>query len=282
MKISSAFIVLFSVLAISCNQPPNQQHTKLTDDTSQTKTTANEIDASKAGKPAVPASDLSIDFITFWNYYSRHVKLNQDFEAYDTKGQTITKEAFLKHLNTGLYFPLRIYTKNTDLGYKLHKIPAKADSDISTYMKQFSKQELIYYKMQGKEVPVFHFTSISGQSYTSENTKGKIVLFKCWFISCVPCVQEMPALNELVKKYKDRKDILFISLAIDGKKELTQFLNKTRFDYATVPGQETYMSKKLNVTAYPTHFLIDRTGKLVRALYNDVEVAKALEKEISL
>lgn len=278
MKRLFAFITLFSTLTLSCDQAPRN----LPDIDSQSTTPTTKIEASKEGEPLVPASDLLTDFTTFWNYYSNNVKLNQDFVAYDAKGEKIKKETFIKQLNTGLYFPLEVHTKNSDLGYKLEKIPAKADSVISDYMKQFSKQELIFYRMQGKEIPAFHFTGIDGQSYTSENTKGKIILFKCWFIKCVPCVQEMPALNELAKKYEERKDILFISLAMDGKKELVEFLSKTRFDYATVPMQKKYMAEKLNVVAYPTHFLIDKSGKLVRALYNDVEVGEALEKQISL
>lgn len=282
MKIRYTFIALLSVSLISCNQAPKQQSSKLTDSISQTKAPTNEIEEPNEGKPIIPAADLVKDFMTFWDYYSRNVKLNQDFAAFNTKGEAITKQTFLKQLNTGLYFPLRVYTKSVDFGYQLHKIPAKADSAISSYMKQFSTQQLIYYSMQGKEIPAFNFTTVDGQSYTNANTKGKIILFKCWFIRCVPCVQEMPALNNLVEKYKDRKDILFISLAIDDKKALKQFLNKTRFDYETVPDQGTYMSNKLNVSAYPTHFLIDKTGKLVRVLENDIEVAEALEKEIKL
>ncbi|ACU02944.1 MULTISPECIES: TlpA family protein disulfide reductase [Pedobacter] len=280
MKPFYAFLLLLTVSTLSCNQdakksPPIPGESK-------TSTSPSVTDPSKAGKPVAPARELLTDFMTFWNYYSGNVKLNQDFEAYDVKGTLITKEIFLKNLNSGLYFPLRVYTKSAELGYKLQEIPATADTMIPAYMKQFSKQELTYYKMQGKNIPSFNFTAIDGNTYTSENTKGKIVLFKCWFISCLPCVQEMPALNDLVKKYKDRKDILFISLAIDGKKELQQFLAKTRFDYATIPDQENYMSKKLNVTGYPTHFLIDKAGKLVRALHNETELAEALEKEIAL
>lgn len=284
LKTFHTYILLLSALLISCNQTPKQQSTEFVDAISQAKTPipVNIIDAPKERTPIIPAADLCKDFTTFWNYYTQNVKLNQDFSAYNNKGETITKEDFLKQLKTGLYFPLRVFSKTDDFAYQLQKIPAKADSAISTYMKQFSTQELIYYSMQGKEIPAFNFTTIDGQSYTNANTKGKIVLFKCWFISCVPCVQEMPALNKLVEKYKNQKDILFISLAIDHKTALKQFLDKTRFDYETVANQSIYMSNKLNVSAYPTHFLIDKAGKLVRVLHDDVEVAEALEKEIKL
>lgn len=284
LKTFHTYILLLSALLISCNQTPKQQSTEFVDSISQAKTPipVNIIDAPKERAPIIPAADLCKDFTTFWNYYTQNVKLNQDFSAYNNKGETITKEDFLKQLKTGLYFPLRVFSKTDDFAYQLQEIPAKADSFIPAYMKQFSTQELKFHSMQWKEIPAFNFTTIDGQSYTNANTKGKIILFKCWFISCLPCVQEMPALNELVEKYKDRNDILFISLAIDGKKALKDFLSKTKFDYETVSDQKSYMSNKLNVSAYPTHFLINKKGILVRVLYNDKEVAEAIEKEVKL
>lgn len=91
----------------------------------------------------------------------------------------------------------------------------------------------------------------------------------------------MPALNELVQKYKDRNDILFVSLAIDPKPELQAFLAKTQFDYATVPNQERYMAEKLLVNAYPTHFIIDKKGLLVNVVSDEQSIADLLEKEIA-
>jgi peroxiredoxin len=41
------------------------------------------------------------------------------------------------------------------------------------------------------------------------------------------------------------------------------------------------MSDELHVMAYPTHFLIDKKGNIVRALPDENQVAEALEKEIA-
>ena len=34
--------------------------------------------------------------------------------------------------------------------------------------------------------------------------KDKPTFVNFWFMSCSPCIEEMPALNELKEKYKDR------------------------------------------------------------------------------
>ncbi|MEJ5961429.1 TlpA family protein disulfide reductase [Pedobacter immunditicola] len=142
----------------------------------------------------------------------------------------------------------------------------------------FAKKELVFYRMEGRPVPKFDFVTIEGDRYTSENTKGKILLLKCWFIACVPCVKEMPALNTLIESYRHRKDMVFLSLATDEEASLKTFLKNTKFDYQTVAAQASYMSDKLNVYAYPTHFLVDKAGKVVKVTNSVDELETFLKR----
>ena len=80
------------------------------------------------------------------------------------------------------------------------------------------------------------------------------------------CVKEFPELNKLVDEYHGRNDIVFISLALDTKENLLKFLEKKEFKYASVPEMKNYMDKKLNITQYPTHLLIDRNGKIMKVV----------------
>ncbi|MBB2147928.1 TlpA family protein disulfide reductase [Pedobacter gandavensis] len=285
MKTTNAFI-LFSFLLITLNNQVLAQQKNVNQvKPSATKVSRTEVTVSSlsnAGKPIYDAKRVLKDFPTFWDYHYKNVTLNEDFLAYDLAGKKISKTKFLNQLKTGKYIALQVYTATSSLAYKLHKIPATADPAIVGYMRDFGKKQLIFSQMKGKKAPAFNFTDVNGKTYTSENTKGKIVLFKCWFTTCTACIAEMPELNKLVKKYKNRTDILFISLAINDKKELQRFLSKTKFDYATIPAQESYMRKQLNVAAYPTHFLINKTGKIIFISEDADQIKRHLEKEIAL
>ncbi len=228
------------------------------------------------GQPIVSSAAALANFSAFWLYYNQHIELFSNFTPLNTKGEVISKKSFLTQMGTGRYFPLALHAADQVPVYRLEKIGPKAHENIGAYMKMFSGHELKYHELKGKPVPAFRFTAVDGKVYTSENTKGKIVLFKCWFIGCVACVAEMPALNQMVEQYKDRKDILFISLASDSKAKLQQFFTKVKFDYTTIPLQNDYMVKKLNVTVYPTHFLINKEGILVQVLPDERQIAKAL------
>jgi thiol-disulfide isomerase/thioredoxin len=268
-------IAIVCVALISCVQTPKAEEQEAV-----AKLEIPQIDQSKIGTPIVPEKEILKDFTSFWSYYTRNIKFFEDFIPFDTAGIIMKKAEFLKTLNSGAYYPLAIYSKDSLINYKLAKIPAKASGDISAYMKQDSKDALVHYNMEGKAIPAFSFTDVNGKLYSSANTKGKIVLFKCWFIGCGACVKEMPALNKMVQKYKDRNDILFLSLAINAKKPLQVFLEKTQFDYATVPNQEKYMEKQLKVPAYPHHFLINKQGLLVKSVGDATDIEMFLEREL--
>jgi len=277
MRDFHTIFLLFVLFLASCSQNPESKKVSA----NSVKVLSVKEDRLKAGEPEFPLHSITVDFMSYWTYHVQYVKLYRDFAATDEKDKSIRKEDFLLALTTGKYLPLLIHTIDSTTNYKLIKIPAKLLKDIGGVVADYAKTQLGYFKMEGKPIPKFSFSDVNGVKYSSDETKGKIVLFKCWFIKCVACVEEMPELNELVQKYNNRKDILFVSLAIDDQKALQDFLLKTKFDYAVVPDQERYMAEKLKVRQYPTHFLIDKNGILVKTVQNAAETAEILEKLIS-
>lgn len=274
MRNLCAILLLFVLFSSSCLQKPNSDRPK----PESTQVLSVKENMPKVGTPEYALASITSDFEHYWNYHARYVKLYRDFLPVDENDKPIEKEAFLLKLTKGKFLPLLIHTENPGGSYKLVKIPAHLKKDGGAVIADYAKTQLRYFKMEGKPIPSFNFNDANGVNYSSENTKGKIVLFKCWFIGCLACVQEMPELNEMVEKYKNRKDILFISLAIDDKKPLLDFLGKTKFEYATVPNQEKYMTEKLKVNAYPTHFLIDKNGVLVKTVDTGSETSEVLEQ----
>ncbi len=69
----------------------------------------------------------------------------------------------------------------------------------------------------GKGDPAISFVSKDslGIDRDLKILKGKIIYIDLWATWCGPCLAEMPYFEELKKKYKDNKDIVFVSLSID-------------------------------------------------------------------
>jgi peroxiredoxin len=162
--------------------------------------------------------------------------------------------------------------------YKLYPIN-ESQPEIKATIKQKAASEIEHFEKEGQLLPAYKFTDITGKAYSSTSTKGKVVVIKCWYIGCVACVKEFPEVNKLVDGYKDRDDILFISLAIDGKEDLTDFLKGNELKYATVPHMKDFMQDQLGIGSYPTHILLDRAGKIVKVVDSVEELKPFLEKQ---
>ena len=232
------------------------------------KSEKNDAELSKPSQPSTSDTIFNTnpevvltDFNSWWSYYYSKTNLAENFIGFNDSLKIITKEEFLQRLQSGKFAPIKTRIKDGVAEYKLYKL-GNNRADISNIIKQETGKVLINFHKQGKALPVFNFKDLKGNIYNPENTKGKIIVLKCWFIHCTSCVAEFPALNKIVEEYKDRKDILFISLAFDDKTQLEDFLKTKQFEYETVPNKKKYMIDELGVSVYPTHIIVGKDGKI--------------------
>ena len=219
---------------------------------------------------------ISKDFRSYYNYRYSNIKLSRDFIALDSSFTAIDKGSFLRMLVTGEFMPVKIDTVPT---YMLFKMPDETNPEIIRDIKNYAEKTSFYMGMERKPMPAFNFKDINGDVYNNASFDGKIVVIKCWFISCVACVKEFPELNKLVEQNKhNKKDIVFISFALDSKERLKSFLSEKRFDYLVIPDAENFISDALHVDTYPTHILLDKKGKVVTYVNDVHDLIPALEK----
>ncbi len=71
----------------------------------------------------------------------------------------------------------------------------------------------------GMPSPEFNdYINYNGGTTSLKDLRGKYVYIDIWATWCHPCMDEIPFLNEIEEKYKD-KNIAFVSISIDRKEE---------------------------------------------------------------
>tara|TARA_R110002126_G_scaffold58619_1_gene154530 strand:+ start:210 stop:986 length:777 start_codon:yes stop_codon:yes gene_type:complete len=230
------------------------------------------------GNPEVDPLKIQDNFMDWWSYQYKNVMLSRDFIGLDANAKEISKEQFLQTLSNGGFIPIRLESKDsTVFYYKLFKIETSSDTSIQATIAEAAFTNLQNFKKEGQPFPPFAFKDLKGNLITNENLKGKIVVIKCWFIHCVACIEEFPAVNKMATNYKNRKDIVFISLAEDTPQELRTFLLKRPLQYAVVPNMKTYMNVTLQLNGFPTHFIVSKKGTIEKVTSNYHELDAALE-----
>jgi peroxiredoxin len=236
----------------------------------------------KYGKPEVDPIQIQKTYTDWSAYQSKKIMLSRDFVALDILSKEISKESFLDQLANGNFIPIRLKSDDSIYYYKLFKIQPKSDTSIKATINQIGFDAYKNYKMEGTAFPDFSFKDLNGNIVSNESMKGKIIVIKCWYIHCTPCIREFPQVNKLTEEYKDRKDILFISLAEDSPEQLKTFLARKPLSYSVIPDMKVYMNESLQLNSFPTHFILNKEGLISKVLPNFESLEVALAKESKL
>src|SRR5580704_7062720 len=110
----------------------------------------------------------------------------------------------------------------------------------------------------------FTLDDLQGKSWTLKDLRGKVVLLNFWATWCPPCRKEMPDLEALYLKFKD-KDQGFVVLAISDEDaaKVNHFLAERNITYPVLLDPGRKVNEQFQVEGIPKSFVYDRSGKLV-------------------
>lgn len=146
----------------------------------------------------------------------------------------------------------------------------------------FSQQAL----KPGETAPTFSSQSIDGKMYDLDQLHGKVVVLTFWSTRCEICHSEIPNLNRVAERYKD-KDVVFLAVTMDNEAKINPYLKRNPFNFNILPNSFGVMLKyadkdrsgNINM-GFPAHFLINRKGMI--ALRTDGwDKAANLDSQIS-
>lgn len=111
--------------------------------------------------------------------------------------------------------------------------------------------------------PALSFTARSGEVKQLADFHGSLVLVNLWATWCVPCVEEMPALDRLQAKLGPDLTILALSQDRRGGEVVEPFLAKIGIKHLAIYlDPKSAATNELGAQGLPTSFLIDRDGMI--------------------
>jgi thiol-disulfide isomerase/thioredoxin len=152
----------------------------------------------------------------------------------------------------------QIYESDSSRKLGLNYLSNPSHSKIQTVYEEWAEC------IRGQSIPKLDFTTLKGDGCNDPDLRGKVLVLNFWFKSCAPCVAEMPALNKLYNEFKGR-EVLFIGFASDSEQALKPtYLNTGKFLFNIVPNSGS-IAKEFKFAGYPTTYIVDQQGKVVKA-----------------
>jgi thiol-disulfide isomerase/thioredoxin len=132
----------------------------------------------------------------------------------------------------------------------------------------------------GKPAPAMKLKDLAGKPLDLAAYKGKVVIVDFWATWCVPCREEIPSFNALVKKY-GAKGFAVIGVSMDDSADpIPAFVKKYAVGYPVALGDSALADRFGGILGLPVAFVIDRDG-LVRQRFDGMTSLADFEKAVT-
>ena len=108
----------------------------------------------------------------------------------------------------------------------------------------------------------FTLTDIEGRSWTLSSLKGKVVVVNFWATWCPPCRKEMPDLQILHDRFKD-KGLVILSISDEEATKVNPFIASHKYSWPILLDPGRKVNELYHVQGIPKSFLYDRKGRMV-------------------
>ncbi len=140
-------------------------------------------------------------------------------------------------------------------------------------IKDIPENEFPNFQLQDQNFKKINFNVVKLKKYT---------LVDFWFSYCAPCLSQMPKYRNIYDKYRN-SDFEIIGISTDRETDIKNW-QKTIVEkkliwqqFLDVNGTE---SLKYGVDSFPTNFLIDSDGKIIKKNISPEELEKFLEEHL--
>jgi peroxiredoxin len=120
--------------------------------------------------------------------------------------------------------------------------------------------------LRDKAAPQISFTTIKGETFTTADLHGKVVLVNFWATSCATCIKEMPELISTHQKYESRGyETVAVAMIYDPPNYVIAYAEKNRLPFKVVLDTKGEIANTFGpVQVTPTTFLISKRGEIVK------------------
>lgn len=119
----------------------------------------------------------------------------------------------------------------------------------------------------GGPAPAFQITTDGGKQVSVNSYGGKLLVLNFWATWCAPCVEEIPSLNAMQRRFANQ-GVVVVAVSIDkSAQKYHSFLDRIPVSFATARDPSAAISQRYGTFQYPETYII-KDGKIVRKFPN--------------
>ena len=109
----------------------------------------------------------------------------------------------------------------------------------------------------------FNLLDINGNKIVLSGLKGKIVFLNFWATWCSPCREEMPSMQKLYARFKD-KDFAMVAVSLnEPASAVKNFFKDYNLTFTALLDSDGELMSPYGIRGIPNTFIIDRDGTII-------------------
>jgi len=124
------------------------------------------------------------------------------------------------------------------------------DMGVEVFPSRTSQVEVLLQDLNGADVNISDF-------------RGKIVFLNFWATWCPTCVVEMPTMEKLHRKLKDKDFVLLSTSLQDPAAEVKRFFKQNKLTFTALLDSTGKTVPGFGIRAIPTTLILDKTGRII-------------------
>jgi thiol-disulfide isomerase/thioredoxin len=123
---------------------------------------------------------------------------------------------------------------------------------------------------------------LNGRLHDLNELRGKVVLVNFWASWCTPCIQEMPSIQRLADKMRNRPFAVIGVNVAEAERRVRTMVQRLGIGFPVLLDKDSAVFNRWKVTVLPTTYLLDADG-VVRYVgrgpleWDGVEISELLE-----
>ncbi|HEY7668463.1 MAG TPA: TlpA disulfide reductase family protein [Actinomycetota bacterium] len=123
--------------------------------------------------------------------------------------------------------------------------------------------------------------TLDGDTADTADLRGSVAVVNVWAEWCGPCLEEMPALQRLYERYRDR-GVVFLGINYRNDEDKARaFVETTGVTYPSLIDHAGAFADDLGFVGLPDTYVVDRSGTIRYAVFgrtNETELAGLIDE----
>jgi peroxiredoxin len=114
----------------------------------------------------------------------------------------------------------------------------------------------------GMQAEDFSLTDLEGKSQSLSQYRGKIVLVNFWATWCKPCTTEMPAMQTMYDKLRDKGFVVLAVNELEDDAKVREHIKQYGHTFPVLMDRDNKVANQFGVFGLPVSVFIDQEGRV--------------------